>query len=215
MNLFFKFLILFLLIIPSVYSIETVQIDTKGVTVEMAEKNSINLEIVESSSLRIGNPREDSTEIYKITALDIGNISITLRIGKKDNATVSLGQERKYDFDKDNVFDAGIILSNLRPGRATLVFKSLEGKIEALDINTSSNNITVDNNFESKKVNENKLTTNTQISSEKNNEEVELIIDHNIISVSKSSYRNIIVLISLAVVLLSLVSFLVYKKFKN
>ena len=151
-----RFLILFFLLFltPIIYAQEYIEPSKEGTSIEVAEKQTILVGVVESSSLRIGNPREDSIEKYKMTIFDVKDASVLIKYKKFDNFTISLGQERKLDLDKDNIFDIGVLLLNLRSPKATLVFKSLEEKVPELEPSTTpviseTNNTIVQENTES------------------------------------------------------------------
>lgn len=144
MRFIFLFLLI-LLIIPVIYAQEVIGPSKEGISVEANKNQAINLGVVESSSIRIGNSRDDSIEKYKVTVSDVKDDFATLKYKKTENITIPLGEERKVDFDGDDIFDVSILLFTLRPNRATLVFKSLEDNVPELVSTTPETPIVSDN----------------------------------------------------------------------
>ncbi len=194
---FNKILLILLISIPLCYSIETIEATVQGTTIEVVKKQAFNVNIVESSSIRIGNSRQDSIIPYQISITEIKQTLVTLKFKKFNNLSINLGEERKVDFDSDNVFDVAIKLSALRPGRATLIFTSLESKVESLIDNSAliANEI----------LNNTKETT-PDLTKNVTNEEVELDINVN----AEKSYFKINYIISTALIIILLAVILIH-----
>lgn len=169
MRLAYLFLI-FVLILPISFAIETLDLNFVGVKLEVIEKQAFNLNVVESTSLRIGNPRNESIVAHKMSVLKVKETSIILKLKKFDNITISLGQERKIDFDNDDIFDVSIFLLEIRPNRGTLIFKSLDALVKPMPIipthetlessNQSANKIIIINNNNTKTENNSQESKN-------------------------------------------------------
>jgi len=145
------FLVFFIFILILHFSFaDIIEPSVSGATTEVVKKDVISLNVVDSSSIRIGNLRQDSISNYKMTVLDVKDTYVILKYQKFQNLTISLGQERKLDFDGDNVFDIGILLFNLRPNRATLVIKSLENTFKELPVEKELNNTEIAKELEKK-----------------------------------------------------------------
>ena len=141
-NLFF---ILFLIIFSNiVFSQEIKELTAEGILEELGKNEEITFFVVESSSLRIGNPKSDSLEKHKFKSLFVTQDSVNISIdGEKTNTIiVPLSQTRKVDVDKDNVFDISITTNYIRSQVATVLFKSLDSNVEEFVSTTPSAPIT-------------------------------------------------------------------------
>ena len=197
----FLFLVLLLVIIPSIYAQEVIGPSKEGVTIEAVKNQIIYLGVVESTGIRIGNPREDSIEKYKITVNNIKTESVILKYKKTKNVTVELGGEIKIDFDGDNIFDVGVLLANIRPNKATLTFKSFEDKILKLQHSTWAP-LT-----ENKTIEIPQETPNEEVS-ENNTKEFELGLGENL----RQDYTIWIVVALISILIILLIVYFVVKK---
>ncbi len=120
------------------------ELTLEGISEDLGKNEEITFFVVESSSLRIGNPRADSLEKHKFKSLLVTPDSVNISVdGEKTNTfIVPLAQARKIDVDKDNIFDVSITVSYIRSQVATVLFKSLEGGVEKFESTAPSVPIT-------------------------------------------------------------------------
>ena len=120
------------------------ELTVEGISEDLGKNEEITFFVVESSSLRIGNPRADSLEKHKFKSLLVTPDSVNISVdGEKTNTfIVPLAQARKIDVDKDNIFDVSITVSYIRSQVATVLFKSLEGGVEKFESTAPSVPIT-------------------------------------------------------------------------
>jgi len=206
-----NFLLFFLIIlIPICFAQEKIEATKEGTSIDVAKDAVINVDIVDSSSLRIGNSRPDSISTYKIAVQEITQTSVTLKIGKFKNTSISLGEERNVDFDGDGIFDVAIRLSIARSAVVTLIFTSLEGKVDSLVDNAALAVNAILNGTNTKIENKTEVNQTTEM---QNITEVELGLD---LSLKEKTYFefNYIVLYVLVfiLILVGIFSLLRWKK---
>jgi hypothetical protein len=168
------FFILFLLILGNiVFSQEIRELTKEGILEDLGKNEEITFYVVESSSLRIGNPREDSLEKHKFKSLSITPDSVNISVdGEKTNTViVPLAQTRKVDIDKDNIFDVSITVNYIRSQVASVLFKSIDGSVEKFVSTTPSAPITetVENTTSVSETNNNQEETAQEVVQEPDN----------------------------------------------
>ncbi len=136
------FFLLFLLILAfNAFSQE--QLASEGFTEDFGKNEEKILLVVESSSLRIGNPKPDSFEKHKFKVLEISKDSVNMSIDNKQNTIiVPLSQTRKGDVDKDGVFDVSFTVNGIRSQVASITIRPLDDKVEEFKSTTPSIPIT-------------------------------------------------------------------------
>ena len=145
MNRQFIFYFIIILLLSSVFAIELTEVTKEGVTETFTKGDTKYFNVVESASIRIGNPRSDSLEKHTLKAIEIKDNLINLTIDKKKSLTMSVGQTRRIDVDKDNVFDISLNLINIRSGAATILFTELDLKQDIKTISEDNNTNTIEN----------------------------------------------------------------------
>ena len=196
-NLKFKLLFFLFLLSAFVYGAEILEVTKEGITNDFSKGEILELKVVESASIKIGNPREDSLEIHKFKAVNIGDNFLNLSIDKKNSLKLDVSETRRIDVDNDGTFDLSINLVNIRSKVATLIFKSLEDKITVLSDNTQNKTETV-------KVTENK----TQVVENKTEEVAEKELSLNL---KKNNYNLFIILGIIFILLLSLILYFIFR----
>ncbi|MBS3171945.1 hypothetical protein J4449_05045 [Candidatus Woesearchaeota archaeon] len=136
------FFLLFLLILAyNVFSQE--EIPLEGFIEDFGKNEEKILLVVESTSIRIGNPKSDSLEKHKFKVLEITQDSVNMSIDNKQNTIlIPISQTRKGDVDKDGVFDVSFTVNAIRSRVASITIKSLGNKIEEFKSTTPSIPIT-------------------------------------------------------------------------
>ena len=181
----------------------TKEITKEGISLDLKKGNTIDLKVVESSSLKIGNPRDDSLENHKFKALDVKNNFLNLTIDKRSSIKMEVSQTRRIDVDNDGTFDLSINLVNVRFDVASLLFKSLEEGVKVLESKEENNTITNSIN-ETPKETKQEQTQNNEEATEK---ELSLNLE-------KSYDYKFILLIIFGVIILLLIIFFIVHKFR-
>ncbi|MEK6936965.1 MAG: hypothetical protein AABW58_02745 [Nanoarchaeota archaeon] len=135
------FLLLLLISLANVFSQQ--QLSSEGLSEDFSKNEEVILYVVESSSVRIGNPKEESFEKHKFKIVEILQDSVNLSIDNKQNTVfIPIAQTRKGDVDKDSVFDVSFTLNGIRGGIASITIKPLDDKVEEFKSTTPSIPIT-------------------------------------------------------------------------
>lgn len=206
--------ILFLLLINTVISQEIREVSKEGISEEFGKNEEITVYVAESSSLRIGNPREDSLEKHKFKVLGITTDSVNMTIDQKTNTIlIPISQTRKADVDKDGVFDVSITVNSIRSQVASITLKALDDKVEKFESTTPSVPIT-----ETKETPEENITDiqETEINTAIETPQLDIpkeTGENNIKSILKLFNKNILaVLISVIILILFIVILLIMKQ---
>lgn len=106
---------------------QVLDVTKEGISQEFVKNKEVQLRTVESSSLTVGNPMQDSYEIHKFKLSGLDEFSINLTVDKRNSYKINNGQTKKIDVDGDDIFDISVEVKSIRQKTvATLTFKLLE-----------------------------------------------------------------------------------------
>jgi len=106
---------------------QVLDVTKEGISQDFVKNKEVQLRTIESSSLTVGNPIEESYEVHKFKASSIDEASINLSIDKLNSYKINNGQSKKVDLDSDDIFDLSVEVKSIRQKTvATLIFKLLD-----------------------------------------------------------------------------------------
>jgi hypothetical protein len=106
---------------------EVLEVTKEGISQDFVKNKVLDLRVVESSSLTVGNPLEESYEVHKFKLSGLDESSINLTIDKLSSYKINNGQSKKVDVDGDDIFDISVEVKSIRQKTvAVLTFKLLE-----------------------------------------------------------------------------------------
>ncbi len=195
----------------SVLSQEIRELTLEGFSEDLGKNEEIVFQLVESSCIRIGNPKSDCIEKHKFKAVSVDSNSVNISSDKTNSIIVPISQTRKADIDKDNVFDLTITLNGIRGQVASVTFKSLDNQLEEFKSTTPSVPITETKPTENQPV-EN-AQENQETPSEQQEEPKEITNSDNLGNLVPLMQKNIVIIgASILALILVIILIIIFKK---
>lgn len=206
----FLFFIFIISLSYSVLSQQIQELSTQGFSEDMGKNEEIIFFLVESSCIRIGNPRSDCIEKHKFKSIEITTnfVNISIDGNKLNTLSIPQAQTRKADIDKDNVFDLSLTVDRLRGQVASVTFKSLEAGVTKFESTTTSTLTTTTPGQENSTIETNAETENETLENvgEQQTETIEEVEEEpkDILGKLSTDYLIYIIFAIIAIVLISL-----------